>query len=130
MKNTEKTWQYISTRVLESPINYAKAIAEEAAAQNMSVAAWAQFTMCDAVAVAKGLPRPEKPSPALPPRVLLERAAKARGLTVDEYMAAIVAEAVKKDTEATGRSGEYAIALPKNITPAKHNRALRNGTGE
>lgn len=130
MKHSDKTWQYISTRVTESPVNYAKAIAEEAAAQNMSVAAWAAFTLCDAVAVARDLPRPEKPSPSLPPRVLLERAAKGRGLSVDEYMAAIVAEAVKKDTEATGKSGEYSISLPKNMTPAKHNRALRNGTGE
>jgi hypothetical protein len=61
--------------------------------------------------------------------MMLEKAAKVRGLTVDEYMAAIVTEAVKKDVEETGRSGEYSVVKDRSMTPAKLNKALRTGTG-
>lgn len=128
MKKSEKVWAYVSTRV---EAEYAKAIAEQAAAENMSVSAWAGHTLSVAACLGRGLPAPHKPTPSLPPRSVIEQAAKAKGYsTVDEYMAAIVTEATKKDLKETGKSGEYHITAPRAMTPAKYNKALRTGTEE
>ncbi len=120
-----KKYAYVSCRVLKE---YGDALAELSAAEDLKLATFVTYELSRIAAERKGLAMPEKPSEKdkVPPRQDVEKAAKARGMSLEEYMAAALREAVKRDAggnEASVRKapGTYA----KSLTPAKLNRQLR-----
>jgi hypothetical protein len=120
---TEKEYAFVSCRVLKP---YGVALAHLSADEDLALATFVAYELSKLAAERKGLPMPEKPEKkTMPDREDVEKAAKARGVSVEEYMAIALKEAVKRDVGAVEPVRKASGTYAKTLTPAKLNRQLR-----
>ncbi len=119
---TEKEYAFVSCRVLKV---YGDALAQISADEDLALATFVAYELSKLAAERKGLEMPQKPGKAMPDRAVVEKAAKARGVSVDEYMAIALKEAVKRDVGAVEPVRKASGTYARTLTPAKLNRQLR-----